>query len=99
MAIDKIGNINNIIGTTKPKTTSSVKGTVSHSDSVQLSNEGIKAAEEARLAQIVMDTPDVRAEKVNKLKAQIASGEYDKFLNDKILGSVAEKLVKGIFRD
>ena len=99
MVIDKIGNINNIIESKKARPAQSVNGAKPVADSIQISDEGIKAAEEARLAQIVKDTPDVRADKVNKLKEQIASGEYDKFINDDLLGKVAEKLVKGVFKD
>jgi flagellar biosynthesis anti-sigma factor FlgM len=99
MVIDKIGNINNII---EPKKTKGVHATAHAkpaADSVQISTEGLKAAEEARYLDIVRDTPDVRREKIEMIKAQIANGTYDKHLDEKVLARVADKMLRGMFSE
>ena len=96
MVIDKIGNINNIVETKKTKTTGTVSET-SRNDSIQISSEGKKAAETARLSQMVRETPDVRAERVAEIKERIANGTYD-FDDNKILEMVADKIAASLLR-
>jgi negative regulator of flagellin synthesis FlgM len=98
MAIDKIGDLNKII---EPKRTKSVQkkdGVTKSNDSIQFSSESLKAAEEAKYTQIVKETPDVRQERIEELKAQMKDGTYDKHLDDKILGMVADKLVNNLLK-
>jgi len=96
MVIDKIGNINNIIETKKTSKLASAKQ-VKKNDSIQISSEGKQAAEIAKVNKIVNDTPDIRTEKVNKLKEQIANGTYD-FNDDKLLEKVADKIATFLMR-
>lgn len=97
MVIDKIGNINNIVDTKNIKHVSRNKS-IDKSDSVQISSEAKSAAEQAKISQIVKDTPDVRAEKVRDIKARIAEGTYDKFDDNKVLEMVAEKIATQLLR-
>ena len=96
MVIDKIGNINNIVDTHKTKSTGGVSETRKN-DSIQISSEGKKAAETARISQIVRETPDVRAERVAEIKDKIARGEYN-FDDNKILEMVADKIADSLLR-
>lgn len=90
MVIDKIGNINNIIDPKKSKPISSTK-TAKKNDSIQISNEGKKAAEIAKTIQIVKESPDIRLDRVNEIKEKIQNGEYN-FNDNKILEMVADKI-------
>ncbi len=96
MAIDKIGNINKII---EPKKTKSVNGSkeTHRNDSIQISSAGKKAADLAKVNQVVKDTPDIRAEKVADIKSRIENGTYD-FNDNKILEMVADKIAGNLLR-
>lgn len=98
MAIDKIGNLNKIIEPKRTKSVHKKEDVKKSNDSVQLSTESIKAAEEAKYTQIVKETPDVRQERIDEIKAQMKDGSYDKHLDDKILGMVADKLVNNLLK-
>ncbi len=96
MVIDKIGNIKNIV---EPKSTKLVGKTRStgKSDSVEISSEAKQAAEQSKIAHIVKQTPDIRAERVKQIKEQIANGTYD-FNDDRIIDKVAEKIAMQLLR-
>jgi negative regulator of flagellin synthesis FlgM len=98
MTVDKIGNVNNIFEPKRSKNVQKSDSLSTGNDSVQISSEGLKAIEDARFAQIVRETPDVRAERVQEIKAQIDGGTYNKDLDDKILAMVADKILTGILR-
>ncbi|MBN1500431.1 MAG: flagellar biosynthesis anti-sigma factor FlgM [Spirochaetes bacterium] len=99
MVIDKLGNIKNIVETKKTKSAPKSEITSAPSDKLEISSEGLKAAEEAKYIQMVKDSPDVRLEKVLALKEQIANGTYDRHLDNKVLNAVAGKLLNGIFSE
>lgn len=99
MTIDKLGNIKNIVDSNKTKSVKKNTKVDPASDKIEISSAGMKAAEEARYVQMVKDTPDVRSEKVQAIKAQIADGTYDKLIDDKVLGMVADKLITGMFSE
>ena len=96
MVIDKIGNINNIVESKKPKTVSSTRE-ANKNDSIQISSEGKKAAETARSVQLVNETPDIRAERVADIKDRIDNGTYD-FNDDKMLEEVADRIANFLLR-
>ena len=97
MVIDKIGNINNIVEPKGTKATSKTKN-LKKSDKVEISSEAKQAAETARITQLVKETPDIRREKVEAIKAQIKNGTYDKFVDNKVLELVAEKIAQNLLR-
>ena len=98
MVIDKVGNINNIYETKKTKNVQKAGELPSGNDSVSISTEGLKAIEEAKYSQIVRQSPDVRAERVREIKAQIADGSYDKDMDEKVLSMVADKILSNLLR-
>jgi negative regulator of flagellin synthesis FlgM len=98
MTIDKVGNVNNIYETKRPKNVQKAGQTDKAADSIQISSEGMKAVEDARFAQIVRETPDIREERVREIKAKIDAGTYDKEIDDKILNLVADKIIAQFIR-
>lgn len=98
MVIDKVGNVNNIYETKKTKNVQKNGEVSTGNDLVEISTEGLKAVEEARYTQIIRETPDVRAERVREIKAQIDAGTYDKDLDDKVIAMVADKILSNMLR-
>ncbi len=96
MVIDKIGNINNIIEPKKSNPVASAKET-KKKDSIEISSEGMKAADASKVAQLVKETPDIRADRVREIKDQIANGSYN-FDDPKVLDMVAEKIANFLMR-
>ncbi len=96
MVIEKIGNINNITDTKKSKPVSGKKEEYK-SDSIQISNEGKQAADIARSAQVVKDSPDTRIERVKDIKMRIDNGTYN-FDDNKMLEMVADKIANFLLR-
>ena len=96
MVIEKIGNINNISETKKGKPAVGKKDDIK-GDSIQISNEGKIAAETAKLAQVVKDTPDVRVERIRELKQKINDGTCD-FNDNKMLEMVADKIANFLLK-
>ncbi|MFW6365133.1 MAG: flagellar biosynthesis anti-sigma factor FlgM [Spirochaetota bacterium] len=99
MILDKIGNIHKIFDAKKTKSVNKTNNVNNTTDSIHISNEGLKAADEARITQMVKETSDVRREKVEQIKKQIQDGTYDRHLDDKVLSIVANKLINGIFSE
>lgn len=98
MVIDKVGNVNNVYDAKRSKGVAKSGQVEQSADKVQISSEGLKAVEDARYTQIVRDVPDVREERVQEIKAKIASGEYDKEIDNKILNIVADKILTQLIR-
>jgi negative regulator of flagellin synthesis FlgM len=96
MVIDKIGNINNIIEPKKSNPVSSAKET-KKKDSIEISSEGKKAADASKVAQLVKETPDIRMDRVQEIKEQIANGTYN-FDDPKMLDMVAEKIASFLMK-
>ncbi|MCP4133281.1 MAG: flagellar biosynthesis anti-sigma factor FlgM [bacterium] len=96
MVIDKIGNIKNIVETKKTQKVSTTKKSEKN-DSIQISSEGKKAAENSKISQVVHETPDIRADRVNDIKERIANGTYD-FNDEKMLERVADKIAGYLLR-
>lgn len=94
--IDKISNIASILETKKNKSVSSVNES-KRNDSIQISSEAQKAAENAIVSNIVKETPDVRLDRVQEIKAKIADGSYN-FDDNKILEMVADRIADSLLR-
>jgi len=97
MVIDKIGNINNISEPKKTKSVSARNETKKTDDSIHISTEGKRAAENARQIQIIKEVPDIRIDRVSEIKAKIADGSYD-FNDHKVLEMVADKIANFLLR-
>jgi negative regulator of flagellin synthesis FlgM len=96
MVIDKIGNINNIIEPKKSNPVASAKET-KKKDSIEISSEGKKAADASKVAQLVKETSDVRVDRIQEIKEQIANGTYN-FDDPKMLDMVAERIASFLMR-
>lgn len=92
MDISKITGTDKVVNTGKAKvpTQKEVQDTT---DKVSISAEAKKQAELQSALDIVKGTPDVRAEKIERAKQLIASGEYS---NKDILDKVADKLLRNL---
>jgi negative regulator of flagellin synthesis FlgM len=97
MVIDKIGNINNIIESKKTKASSQAKDVKTPKDSLQISSEGKKAAEVSKATQVVMETPDMRVDRVREIKERVQNGTYD-FNDDSMLERVADKIAQHLLK-
>ncbi|GMO61170.1 MAG: flagellar biosynthesis anti-sigma factor FlgM [Treponemataceae bacterium] len=89
MMIDKLGGIEPI---QVPKTSKTPKNSASTDarDSIDVSNEAVKKAEEYFLNEVAKETPDVRADRIAEVKEKIKDPSY---INAKILDSVADKVL------
>jgi negative regulator of flagellin synthesis FlgM len=96
MVIDKIGNINNIIEPKKSNPVASAKET-KKKDSIEISSEGKKAADASRVAQLVKESSDIRMDRVQEIKEQIANGTYN-FDDPKMLDMVADKIASFLMK-
>ncbi len=78
MRIDAYMQVNQLYHATKTKKTDSTKQASNASDKCEISDFG----KELRVAkQAISETPDVREDKVQALKAAIESGSYDLSMN------------------
>lgn len=89
MRIDAYLQVNQLYQSTKPKKADSAQKSSGASDKFEMSSFG-KVLQVAK--QAVSDAPDVRTDKVNELKAAIASGTYDLSMD-----RLAEKLTNKYF--
>ncbi len=96
MTIDKIGNINNIIEPKKSNPVTNANKT-KKKDSIQISSEGKMAAQVSKLTQAVRETSDIRVERVQQIKEQIANGSYN-FNDPQILEQVADRIANFLLR-
>ena len=96
MNVNKIGLIERIF---KPKQSSQVKQTQATGkvDRVSLSSSAIEKSRlgaDDRIKEIIKNTPDIRADKVNAVKAQIDTGNYFSSVDNELL---ADKIMKSAF--
>lgn len=92
MAIDKIGPINNYNEYKKINK----KGPTSKanlSDSVSISKEAMNMAENSKIMEIIKNTPDVRIDRINEVKAKLNNPDY---INTDIIDKVAEKIIESL---
>jgi len=99
MVIDRIGNVNKIIGSDK-SAPSKIKGEKSEiaGDTVSISKEAQAAQELARTTDTVKRASDIRQDKVNEVKAKLARGDYD-VINNEILDRVADKIAQALLKN
>lgn len=90
MSIDKIGPINNY---NKYEKISKKYNTekISHSDSINISEEALSKADLVKITEILNNTPDIREEKIRILKEKINDPSY---LNSAINDKFVDKLLK-----
>ena len=92
--IDKIGGINplnNVQNSHRVAAKSNVSVGV---DSISVSKEAQEMAEAYYLSEVAAETPDVRADLVDQVKAKIQDPNY---INDAVIDSVADKILASYF--
>ena len=89
MMIDKLGGIEPV---KVPKTSRTPTSSVSTDarDSIDVSNEAVKKAQEYFLNEVAKETPDVRADRIAEVKEKIKDPSY---INARILDSVADQVL------
>lgn len=60
-------------------------------DSISVSKSAIDRAELIKTANIVNNSPDIRLDKVNEIKAKLQDPNY---INDTVINSVADKIME-----
>ena len=98
MVIDRIGNINKVIGPDN-KQNQKVKKVANKvgEDTVSISKEAQAAQEAAKTANVVKSSPDIRAERVKEVQEKLARGDYDT-IDAEILDRVADKIADALIR-
>jgi negative regulator of flagellin synthesis FlgM len=93
MTIPRIGQVDQIYGGNNKTSPASkpVKG-----DSVSISSEALKKADELHINEIVAAVPDVRLERIAELKEKINDPAY---INEAILRGAAENVIDSLFPD
>lgn len=90
MTINRVGPtdpINNVNKTSKVQKNIETK----QSDSISVSKSAIDKAELIKTAGIVKNSPDIRLDKVNEIKAKLQDPNY---INDTVINSVADKIME-----
>jgi negative regulator of flagellin synthesis FlgM len=93
MTIGSVGSIDPIPPGKKPGRASQVNETP-QADSISISSEAVEKAELYRAMEMVKAAPDVRADRVEELRAKINDPSY---LNDTVLNATADKLIDALF--
>lgn len=90
MTINKIGPTDPV---NRPSKTNKVNQSVKPNtkESISVSKSAIDKAELIKTAGIVNNTPDIRTDKVEEIKAKLKDPNY---INDKVINSVAEKIME-----
>jgi negative regulator of flagellin synthesis FlgM len=94
MTIDRVGSIDPIQPGKKPERTEQVSRTP-NTDSISISSEAVEKAELYRIRELAFVSPDLRAERVEELKARINDPSY---LNNELINATADKLIDVLFR-
>lgn len=63
------------------------------SDSADISMEAKQRLEEEKIKSIINNTPDVREDRIQEVKAKLERGDYN---NENVMNVVAEKIMKAL---
>jgi negative regulator of flagellin synthesis FlgM len=93
MEIRDVGNVARVNNDSKINKASVRKDVDSKApvDNVQISDEAKVKAEMSRVQELVNNSPDVRQDRIDEVKAKLDRGDYN---NDEVMNKVAEKLMK-----
>ncbi len=92
MDIDKIGPINNINNYNKVNKKEQINKSES-TDSVNISKEALNKAETNKAMEIVNNAPDVRADRINEVKAKLNNPDY---IDDVVNNSLADRIMRAL---
>ncbi len=89
MTIDRLGPVDPVAKYNKTGKPAKV-AEQTNADTIAVSEEARRSAALQQTADIVRDTPDVRMDRVEEVKAKLQDPNY---INDTIIGAVADKLL------
>lgn len=95
MNIERIPFVGQMYKTDNKGTTVNKK-TNTRGDRVHLSPEARQKCEEARLREIINNTPDIREDRVASVKKKLQNPNYLKELEPVVLETVATKIMRGL---
>ena len=89
MTIDKLGSINPIQNYNKSEKTGKAAPKAEH-DSISVSSEARAMGEVFQVAEAVRETPDIRMDRVEEVRAKLNDPDY---INDAVISNVADKIM------
>jgi len=89
MTIDRVGPVDPVAKYNKTNKTSKVVRK-NEADSVNVSDEAKRSAELLKAADTAKSSPDIRMDRVEEVKAKLQDPNY---INDKVLGEVADSIM------
>lgn len=92
MTIDGINNINKTQSLSRLNKSTRLENNVA-ADSVQFSSEAKRNAETAKYIEIVKNSPDIRLDKVEAAKINLASYMKDSRIDPKVLDKMIDRLM------
>lgn len=96
MMIDRVGGAGPGYGPKKPENQQQVQQPVRSGDNVSISAEAARAADLARVTNLVRSTDDTsRMEKVKEIKQRLQNGEFDN-PSEAMLSSAADSLLGSV---
>ena len=93
MTIDRVGSIEPIQPGKKTDRASQVNQTP-RTDSISISSEAVEKAELYRVKELADAAPDVRADKIEELRAKINDPSY---ISKELLNATADRLIDALF--
>ena len=92
MNIDGINKVSGAYNVSKPQQTSKTARTGA-TDSVKISGDAKRVAETARYIEIVKNSPDIRTDKVEQAKKNLASYMQGSKIDNKVLDKIIDRLM------
>jgi len=89
MTIDRLGSVDPVAKYNKTSKASKVVKK-NEADSVNVSDEAKRSAELLKAADTAKSSPDIRMDRVEEVKAKLQDPNY---INDKVLGEVADSIM------
>ena len=89
MTIDRLGPVDPVSKYNKADKASKVVRK-NEADSINVSDEAKRSAELLKAADVAKSSPDIRMDRVEEVKAKLQDPDY---INDKIIGSVADSIM------
>ena len=93
MTIDRVGSVDPIQPEKRPGRANQIKETPK-TDSISISSEAVEKAELYRVREMVASAQEIRAERVEELRAKIGDQSY---LSKETINATADKIIDALF--
>ncbi|MCR4789656.1 MAG: flagellar biosynthesis anti-sigma factor FlgM [Treponemataceae bacterium] len=93
MMIDRLSGINPLQNVQKTQHVAKKAEVTSTEDTVAVSDEAKRLADEYMLTQIASETPDIREDRIAEVKAKLSNPDY---INEAVLNSTADRFLDSI---